>query len=241
MKPIVLLHGSWLGGWCWREAANHLRAVGHEVFTPSLSGCAEHFHHQPASVTLDTHANDVADLLFYENLRNVVLVGHSYAGLVLQALANRDVSRLSGLYFLDSYVAPAGKSGFDLWPAERVAEARASIKGGYPFRDPISATLLGLQDESSVAFVSERLRPHPLGTYDTPVGEESPEARSLPRVYLQCTEGFTVPMFKPIVSWVQEQEWPIHQLKATHACMFTHPAEVASSIAAFAANLNPQR
>lgn len=240
MSTVVLLHGSWHGGWCWQESARCLRARGHDVFTPSLSGCAEHFHHYPAAVTLDTHVNDVAELLFHEDLKDVVLVGHSYAGLVLQALANRDTTRLSGLYFLDSYVVPPGKSGFDLWSPERVAEAREAIRQGYPFRDPIDASLLGLQDATLVAWVAERLKPHPLGTYETPMSDESEQARALPRLYLQCTEGFTVPIFKPIVSWVKEQGWPMQTLNATHACMFTHALEVAESIHQFASSLNHQ-
>lgn len=241
MSTIVLLHGSWHGGWCWRDVASRLRSSGHEVFCPSLSGCAEYFHHAAADVTLDTHVDDVAGLLFYEDLRDVVLVGHSYAGIVVQALANRDASRLAGLYFLDSYVLPAGKKGFDLWPPERVAEARQAIAAGQPFRPPLDPKLLEIDDPDKLRWVAERLKPHPLGTYDVTMSVETPAAKALPRLYMQCMRGVTVPIFAPIVSWVRQQGWPLETLDAPHDAMVTHPEPLARSIHAFADGLRAAR
>lgn len=237
MATVVLLHGSWFGGWCWRDVAGALRRQGHTVLTPSLSGCAEHYHHAAADVTLNTHVDDIEALLFYEDLRDVVLVGHSYAGLVLQALANRDCTRLAGLYYLDSYVLPAGKKGFDLWAPERVQEARRAIAAGNPFRPPIDANLLSIDDPVALNWVVQRLRPHPLGTYEIPMNAPTPAALGLPRLYVNCTQGATVPMFAPIVAWVREQGWPIQTLEAPHCAMVTHAQEVASSIHQFATGM----
>src|SRR5690606_22977458 len=81
--PIVLVHGAWSGGWSWSEAARILRRRGYEVYNPSLSGLAERDHIHPDDISLSSHISDIAGLMHYENLRNVLLVGHSYGGMVI--------------------------------------------------------------------------------------------------------------------------------------------------------------
>ena len=125
MSTYVLVHGSWHGGWCWRAVAAELRRHGDEVFTPTLSGCAERFHHASDQVGLQTHVRDITDLLFFEDLTEAVLVAHSYAGLIAQAVVERCAPRLAAVIYLDAYVLQPGQKGFDLWRAGKKRRSRS--------------------------------------------------------------------------------------------------------------------
>lgn len=237
MATLVLIHGSWHGGWCWRDVENRLRARGHRVLAPTLSGCAERYHHASESVSLQTHIDDVDKLLFFEDLSEVILVGHSYAGMVVQGVANPGNDRLKALYFLDAYVVAEGQRGYDLWTEERRQEARRSIADAFPYRKAIDVAMLGITEPTQHAWVTARLTPHPLATYDTPMSPETPAGRALPRRYVHCTAGPLAPIFGPIARSLRERGWPIELLDAPHDAMLTHPAALAQSIHDFATGL----
>ena len=97
MTTIVLIHGGWHGGWCWKKVAPLLRAAGHEVYTPTLTGLGDRAHLLGPAVTLDTHVQDIVGMLEYEDLRGAVLVSHSYGGMVMTAVAERAADRLAHL------------------------------------------------------------------------------------------------------------------------------------------------
>jgi pimeloyl-ACP methyl ester carboxylesterase len=103
-KPFVLVHGSWHGGWCWRRVADLLDAKGHKVYTPTLTGLGERSHLMSGMITLDTHITDVANVIKWENLQDVVLVGHSYAGFVISGVAERVQPAISSIVFLDAFL-----------------------------------------------------------------------------------------------------------------------------------------
>ncbi len=125
MATYVLVHGACHGGWCWRRVAELLRAAGHEVFAPTLTGLGDRAHLAHRGIDLDTHIQDVAAVLTYEELREVVLVGHSYAGLVITGVAERAANRLAQLVYLDAAVPRDGEAGLDLFAPEEVAAMRA--------------------------------------------------------------------------------------------------------------------
>src|SRR5206468_6812914 len=124
----VLVHGAWHGGWCWVRVADRLRAAGNTVFTPTLTGLGERSHLISALVNLDTHINDVIQLIEYEELNDVVLVGHSYAGTIIAGVADRIAPRLRRLIFLDSQLIDQGKSLFDSLPKEMVETRLKAIR-----------------------------------------------------------------------------------------------------------------
>lgn len=241
MATYVLVHGSWHGGWCWKEVARALRSAGHEVFTPTLSGCAEHFHHAAEQVTLRTHIEDIARLLFYEDLSEVVLVAHSYAGMVAQGVGHAAPERLAGVVYLDAYVVPPGSKGYDLWTEERRAEAAASIAQGYPYRKPFDPAVLGVEDARLADHVRERMTPHPLATYDEAVQAESAAAARVPRVYVACTEGPLAPIFAPIAARVAQQGWAVERMAAPHDAMLTHAADLSRLLIRLAPRLQAPR
>ena len=226
-SSFLLIHGSFHGAWCWRSVERLLRSAGHDVVVPTLSGCAERFHHASAAVNLSTHVRDITDLLFYEDLQDVVAVAHSSAGMLVPGIANAVHERLRGVVWLDAYVVPPGKKGFDLWTEERLAAARASIAAGDPYRQAFDPSLLGIDDPALAAHVAARLTPHPLATYDEVVPAESPDAERLPRLYVACTAGPLASVFAPIAENVRTRGWPVVSIDAGHDAMLTHPAEVA--------------
>src|SRR5690242_2869175 len=104
MATYVLVPGAWLGGWCWQRVTPLLRAAGHEVYTPTLTGLGERVHLGSPETDLDTHIQDIVNVLVYEDLRDVVLLGHSYSGMVVTGVADRVPDRLSQLVYLDAIV-----------------------------------------------------------------------------------------------------------------------------------------
>src|SRR5437763_6310667 len=103
MATYVLVHGAWHGGWCWQRVTPLLRAAGHEVYTPTLTGLGERAHLGTPDVGLATHVEDIVTMLEYEDLTDVVLVGHSYAGMVITGVAHAVPSRLTHLVYLDAF------------------------------------------------------------------------------------------------------------------------------------------
>jgi len=113
-RTFVLVHGAWHGGWCWRRVADRLTAAGHRVFTPTLTGLGERKHLMSASITLDTHVQDVCNLIRFEELSDICLVGHSYAGMVVSLVAEAMEDRISSFVFLDAFVPEDGETPLDL-------------------------------------------------------------------------------------------------------------------------------
>src|SRR3712207_5745958 len=110
MTTYVLVHGAWHGGWCWKKVVPLLRTAGHEVYTPTLTGLGERAHLLSPTITLDTHILDVVNVLEYEELLDVVLVGHSYAGAVISGVADRAPTQVAQLVYLDAFVPRDGEA-----------------------------------------------------------------------------------------------------------------------------------
>src|SRR6476620_11077653 len=120
MATFVLVHGAWHGSWCWKRVRKALQARGHDVFTPTLTGVAERSHLISPQVNLDTHINDVVNLIRWEELSDVVLCGHSYGGCVISGVVDRVPDRIGALVYLDAFVLEDGQSLHDtLQPAQR--------------------------------------------------------------------------------------------------------------------------
>ena len=109
-RTYVLVHGAWGGGWAWRDVADRLRARGHEAYRPTLTGLGERRHLATEDVGLDTHIEDVVNLLVFEQLHDVVLVGHSYGGMVISGVADRVPERIAYRIYIDAFVPEDGES-----------------------------------------------------------------------------------------------------------------------------------
>jgi pimeloyl-ACP methyl ester carboxylesterase len=133
MSVFVLVHGAWHGGWCWKRVRRALQALGHDVFTPTLTGVADRVHLLSPQVNLETHITDVVNLIRWEELSDVVLCGHSYGGCVISGVADRVPDRIGALVYLDAFVLENGQSVYDTLPApmrdSQLEQALASGEG----------------------------------------------------------------------------------------------------------------
>lgn len=227
MATFVLVHGSFGGGWVWQKVTPLLRAAGHEVYTPRLTGLSDRSHLLDCGVDLTTHITDVAGLLFYEDLSDVVLVGHSYAGMVITGVAAKVPERLGLLVYLDAYVPEAGQSEVDLWPEEWQETILADEAAGRGLREPPSPAMLGITDPELADWMTARMTPHPLTTYTEPAPAGNAKSAALPRVFVYCSGGPITHVFVPFYQKAKAAGWEVRELAAGHAVMFTAPREVA--------------
>lgn len=230
MATFILVHGSFHGNWCWRRLIPLLEEAGHEVWAPTLTGLAERSHLLSPEVDLATHTRDVTELLRFEDLEDVVLVGHSYGGMVITSVAAAEPARLGSLVYLDAYLPRTGESEIDLWPEAWVADGRKAIEGqALPVRDPPSAEMLGVEDPEDAAWVQARMTPHPLNTYTQPVPPPAdPKAEPVPGAFIYCTEGALAELFGTFAQRARELGWPVHELATGHEAMVTMPEETAA-------------
>lgn len=233
MANIVLIHGGWHGGWCWKKVAPLLRAAGHEVYTPTLTGLGDRSHLLSVDVTLDTHVQDIVALFEYEDIREAVLVGHSYGGIVMTAVADRVAERLAHLIYLDAFVPQHGQSLADLADPAFFAtmEARAHMEGdGWRVPAP-PLERWGIRDEADALWMRPRIGPHPLNTFKQPVQLSNSAASLLPRTFVYCTDKPAGDSFAPFAKRLrQDAGWRYCELASGHDAMVTAPKEVSELI-----------
>ena len=163
MATYVLVHGAWHGGWCWKRVAPLLRAAGHEVYTytPTLTGLGERAHLLSRDIDLDTHITDIVNVLAYEELTDVVLVGHSYGGMVIAGVADRVPERVAHLVYLDAFVPRDGQAVHDIFSPEFAAHLQAlALAEGDGWRIPAPpAASYGVTAAADLAWVAAKTSP----------------------------------------------------------------------------------
>lgn len=227
-RSFVLLHGAWHGGWCWEWVAEILRARGHKVTTPTQTGLAERRHLLSPDITLETFVEDVTNHLLFEDLSDVVLVGHSFGGCAITGAADRLPDRISSLIYLDSALPRSGKTPFDAFApdvvAARIAAAEKTPKG--LLLPPPSAEALGIVDETQAAWVMPRLTPHPLSTYQTAISYEGVPGGGKWASYIVCTD----PLYAALDGsreYARECGMAVHELATGHDAMVSAPRALA--------------
>jgi pimeloyl-ACP methyl ester carboxylesterase len=237
MATFVLVHGAWHGGWCWARVRDRLAAVGHRVFTPTLTGLADRKHLLAREVVLDTHIADVVNLLEAEELTDVVLVGHSYAGAVTPGVVDRAPGRVEQLILLDAMMVEFGEAPIDISPPEVAAARRAQVSRegeGYKLPAP-PAEVFGVSDPADIAWVNRRLTPHPFGTYEQKLARRGAGLGSVPRAYIDCVAPM-LPTINPSRARVRARpEWRVLDLATGHDAMVTAPVELAEMLKRLAA------
>lgn len=166
MTTFVLIHGSYQGGWIWQRVATRLRAVGHTVYAPTMDGCAERRHQLRPGIDTSTYAAEIADLLFYEDLRDVVLVGTSSGGMVACGAAERMRHRVARLVLVDALALFNGERTRDI---VKRPTAGVAVLASAPSREDAEKGLFADLDSTTRAWVLDRYTPHPTGTSETPV------------------------------------------------------------------------
>lgn len=235
MAAFVLVHGAWHGGWCWARVAPLLRAKGHQVFCPTLTGLGERAHLLGRQVDMSTHIEDVAGVLEAEELRDVVLCGHSYGGMVITGVAVRCKDRIRQLVYLDSAVVEDGESWSSAHSPQLQAERRrlAEASGGVSMPVP-RAEVFGLRDPGDLEWVQRRLTPQPFAPYDQKLHWGGPVGNGLPKVYVDCTDPVYAGL-TPVKDRLRGQPgWPFIELRTGHDAMVSAPEETARLLLEYA-------
>jgi pimeloyl-ACP methyl ester carboxylesterase len=236
LSTFVFVSGGWHGGWCWKRVADRLRALGHEVYTPTLTGLGERAHLNSPSVDLETHIADVLGVLEWEDLHDVVLVGHSYGGMIITPVADRVPERLARLVYLDAVWPIDGETNAALIGEEGMRmiggiepdpEHPARIRHAAEFARVMGAT------GDDVEWIASKLTPHPQGTLTQPT-RLSREDSGLPVLYIACMGGYrgdenvglNLSLSRARARAAKSSEVRIVELDAPHNAMVTHPDEL---------------
>jgi len=223
MSSIVLVHGAWSAAWAWRDFRALLTCGGETVFTPTLTGLGERRHLLTPKIELEDHIQDICEGLFMEDLQDVVLVGHSYGGMVITGVADRMPDRVRHLVYIDAFMPDDGECVFDLMPSAQVAMLRDDVdRHGAGWLIPASPLPADTPPEA-VQFARQRRGPQPMKTFTSPI-KLIGRCRTLPATYAYCTRTNVYDTFS--LSAQRARERPICQfltLDASHNPHLTQP------------------
>lgn len=236
MTTFVLVHGAWHGGWCWRRVESRLRSEGHDVFVPTLTGLGERSHLASPDIDLARHVEDVVEVIDLDRLREVVLVGHSYGGMVITGAADRRPDTIGALVYLDAYVPENGDSMQDLTDTS-IAAARAEIGARTGYVPPVRAAEFDV-NAADRDWVDAMCVPQPAATITQPLiltgGIDRCDAA---RVYVLASRGAPGRAFPALADRLRARpEWTVCEIEAGHDVMIDAPAELTSVLSDLAAH-----
>ena len=218
---FVLVHGAWHGGCCWQRVSERLTAQGHRVFAPTLTGVCERSHLDSPSVDLSTHIRDVVNEIRWKDLENVVLVGHSYAGMVIAGVAEQVASKIASIVYLDAFVPADGQSLVDLG-----GKADAG-----PFTAPIPAATFAV-NETDRAWVDSKMTPQSTACFTEKVKLTGAYQRIARKAYIRAN-NFAV-FAKTQEKLRSDPSWKHWVVDCGHDIMIDKPDELASILVSLA-------
>ncbi len=241
MSNIVLVHGAWHGGWCWRDVARELRAQGHVVATPTHTGVGERAHQSSEAITLETHIRDVIGCIEAEELDDIVLCGHSYGGMVITGVADRLGARVRTLVYLDAFVPQNGDSLNRLLDDALEPEVAAQFLGAFRgtaaadhcgLMQPIPAAMFNIAQENQ-AWVDRRCVPQALATFEMPLLlSDGGLERVKERIYV-LADGWDPSPFRHFAKRYDGAEgWRIEKIDCSHDVMVDRPKELSRLLGA---------
>jgi pimeloyl-ACP methyl ester carboxylesterase len=232
MRTYVLVHGGGHGGWCYQRVARIMRTKGQEVYTPTMTGVGERSHLLSPAIDLDLQIADIVKVLEFEDLRNVVLVGHSYGGMVITGVADRALDRVGHLVYLDAATPRSGQSLVDIaGPLMLAARRHARVVEGvelvlFPGTEPMP--FYGVTDPEQIAWMKDKVTPHPWKCFEQRLVLKNETAtRQIPQTHIVCTStlpGRDVPALKALSNG---RFWDID---TGHDLMITEPEKVAEML-----------
>ena len=236
----VLVGGAWLGGWCWQAVARRLRENGRDAYPVTLTGLGERVHLATPEVNLSTHVEDIVNLIEFEDLTEVVLVGHSYAGMLIPLVADRIPGRISQLVFVDTGPMPDGTALIDTFPPEtrKRIEARVKDEGdGWRWPMPpleelgVMTSLEGI-DATQLEMLETKAVAQPFGTYTQPARFSNPLQEPPPKVGILCSFSREqvknmIDSGEPMFAGLAGPEWRFVELPTGHWPMFSRPDDLA--------------
>lgn len=216
---FVLVHGAWAGGWIWRDVAQLLRAQGHSVYTPTLTGLGERSHLVSPDINLTTHVLDVVNLIKFEELSDVVLVGHSYGGMVISGVAERvPPGTIRSIVFLDAFYPEDGQALVDLTP---------NSPPRLVTQDPIPRPDFGPSDAPRDERLDQLVTPQPRATFLEPLHLTGARERIPIKTYVLAT-GYELGPFRAFSERLKsDATWRHEEIACGHATQVERPQETA--------------
>lgn len=218
MATFVLVHGAWHGGWCWERVARLLRGAGHAVYAPTLSGVGERSHQLDPSIDLSTHVQDVVNEIRWKELDDLVLVGHSYGGMVVTGVAERCEAKISSIVYLDAFIPQDAQSLYDIVGGAHQAE------GGIV--QPLTAEFFAV-NPADKAWVDAMTTPQSEATFAQRLAGTGAFERIAKKTYARALRG-AIPPFQIIADRLRQQgDWNCLEIDCGHDVMIDAPAEIA--------------
>jgi pimeloyl-ACP methyl ester carboxylesterase len=240
MATYVLVGGGWLGGWCWQPVARRLRDNGHDAYPVTLTGLGERTHLASSEVDLETHITDVVNLVEFEDLHDIVLLGHSYAGLVVTGAADRTPERISELVYLDTGPLPDGTALIETFPPRARTHIERQVEelgDGWRFPMPPPEELANMGsleglDDDRLRLLRSRATPQPFGTFTQPLRLENPAREELPKLGVLCSISLAqvqemIASDDPVFRGLAGPTWRLVELPTGHWPMFSRPKDLA--------------
>jgi pimeloyl-ACP methyl ester carboxylesterase len=222
MSTFLVAHGSWSAGWAWKKMHPLMAARGHRLITPTYTGIGALSHLAHKDINLDTHIEDMLRVLFYDDLRDVILIGHSYGGMVATGVADRARERIKHLVYLDAYAPEEGKSSHDYSSAERRDAQRANAVDGWKVMPGGVPADTSPEDK---AWLNARRTPQPLQTYEQKFHYENGPL-TLPRTFIYAKKPNPGDPFRPFMEKARAEGWKVYEIDASHSPHVTAPEEL---------------
>ncbi|HET6867466.1 MAG TPA: alpha/beta fold hydrolase [Solirubrobacteraceae bacterium] len=247
MATFVLVQPAWMGGWCWIKVAAQLRGLGHEVYAPTLTGLAERSHLASPAVGLPTHVEDVASVVVFEDLYDIILVGTSSGGTVITGVADVISDRIASLVYLDAFLPADGQCTLDLLPHDRRDSLEKLVEAegdGWllprfappPWSVILSSEVWQVTDGSDVEWMLPRLRPTPLRHFTDPVRVRQARGDGIARTYIRCSGRPPAPFDMAAASVQSKPGWQSIEIDTPHVPYVTHPNVVTETLIEVAAS-----
>src|SRR5579872_5936114 len=224
MATFVLVHGAWHGAWCWRRVARLLARDGHEVFAPTLTGLGERSHLLAPGINLDTHILDVANEIKWQELKDVVQVGHSYGGMVISGVAERAEKAIAAFVMLDAFFPENGEALIDL----------SAGRGGASSLPPRSAAAFKV-NEADRAWVDAQCTPQPIGCVLQKLALGGARERIASRAYIRAS-GYPNEPFDRGLAKARARGWRSYEVPCGHDVMLDQPERLAAILSEVAAH-----
>lgn len=226
-STFLVAHGAWSAGWSWKKMHPLMSAAGHSLFTPTYTGLGEREHLASPSNDLDLHIQDILAVIKYEDLQDIVLIGHSYGGMVATGVADRSRDRIRKLIYLDAFVPRDGQALVDLNPPAVRSRMEEAAKAGDGWRVPPNPTPPDTS-EADAKWIAERRVPQSIKCFETPLRLRNGEL-TLPRSYIYCTRITPADPFRPFAERARkERGWRYYEIDASHSPHITAPEKLAT-------------
>jgi pimeloyl-ACP methyl ester carboxylesterase len=231
---FLVCHGAWSAGWAWKKMHPLMAAAGHRLVTPTYTGLGERAHLANPSIDLETHIEDILNVIHYEDLRDIALIGHSYGGLVATGVADRARDRVAQLIYIDAFVPDDGESLLDLLPESERRRMRELAKAGDGWRVPPNPTPPDTPP-ADLGWLNERRVDMPLKCFEMKLKLHGGNL-TLPRSYVYATRASPVDAFGPFARRARsEAGWRYHEIDASHSPNVTAPEALMSLLQKIAA------